>query len=248
MGKTHEALERAEKEYRKKSIEIPSDSQKKMTVKQPERFPIQAISEQYHEVKGKLITWFPEESIKTILMTGISGGNGTSSTATGFALTLARDCRLKVLLVDANLRSPSIHKFFKIEGNIGLSNLLTEKIEDDKLFKRVGHGNLYVIPCGKNGSAPLSLFESDSFEEKLKMLSQMFDCIILDAPPVNNSVETKVMSKKVDGTILVIESGRIRRQSAIKAKKDLEQAGANIVGVILNRRKHYIPESIYKRL
>ena len=248
MGKTHEALERAEKEYRKKIIKMPTDSQKGLIVEGSKRLPIQTSSDQYHKVKGNLITCFPEGSIKTILMVGTAEGNGTSSTAIGFATTLARDCRLKVLLIDANLRSPSLHEFFKIERNLGLSNILAEKIEDKDLFKRVGHGNLYIIPCGKNCAGPLSIFESDRFEEKLKMMSESFDCVILDAPPVNKSVETKVMSKKVDGVILVIESGRTRRPVAINAKKELEEAGANIIGVILNRRKHYIPEWIYKRL
>ena len=248
MGKTHEALERAEKEHHKRLITIPTDSRKKLVVKEPKKYPIQTSREQFHEIKGKLITCFPEKSIKTILMVGVAEGSGTSSTAIGFATTLARDCRLKVLLIDANLRSPSLHEFFKIEYNIGLSNILTERIDETQLFTRVGHGNLHIIPCGKNCKGPLSIFESDRFEKKLKMMSEEFDCVILDAPPVNNSVETKVMSKKVDGVILVVESGRTRRPTAIKAKKELEQAGAKIIGVILNRRKYYIPEWIYKRL
>jgi len=248
MGKTYEALERAEKEFHKKSIEMPTDFQKGLVVEETKRFPIQTSSDQYHEIKGKLIACFPERPIKTILIAGIAEGNGASSTAIGFATTLARDCRLKVLLIDANLRSPSLHEFFKIDRNKGLSNILTERITGTELFKRVGHGNLYIIPCGKNCSGPLSLFESDRFEEKLKMMSEKFDCVILDAPPVNSSVETKVMSKKVDGVILVIESGKTRSPVAIKAKRELEEAGANIVGVILNRRKHYIPEWIYKRI
>jgi capsular exopolysaccharide synthesis family protein len=248
MGKTHEALERAEKEYSKKLIKMPTDSQKKLVVKEPKRFPIQTPLDQYHEIKGKLITCFSERSIKTILIVGVDEGSGTSSTAIGFATTLARDCRLKVLLIDANLRSPSLHEFFKIERNIGLSNILTEKIDETKLFIKAGHGDLYIIPCGKNCKGPLSIFESEHFEKKLKMMSEEFDCVILDAPPVNSSIETKVMSKKVEGVILVVESGRTRSPVAIKAKKELEEAGANILGVILNRRRQYIPEWIYKRL
>jgi protein-tyrosine kinase len=247
MGKTHEALERAEKEYQKKIIKLPDDSQTEVTVKKSDPLIERLVSDRYHEVKGKLITCFPERNIKRILITGVAEGQGTSTTTVGFATALARDCRLKVLLIDANLRSPSLHKFFKIARNKGLSNILTEQIEDEELFNRVGHGNLQVIPCGKHSSGPLSIFESIRFDEKLKIMSEKFDCVILDAPPVS-SVETKVMSTKVDGVILVLESGKTRRPVAIKAKQELEDAGAKILGVILNRRKYYIPEWIYKRL
>lgn len=248
MGKTYEALEMAEKEYHKKLVIRPGDFSETSEVTIPERLPIQKASDLNHEVDDKLITWYPDNSIKTILITGMAGVNGTSTIATGFASSLARDSRLKILLIDANLRSPSLHNYFNIDRDVGLTNLLIEKIDDEKIFQKVDHGNLYVIPSGKNREGPLSIFASDNFEEKLKIMRGKFDCIILDAPPVNKGVDTKVISRKVDAVILVVESGKTRKQSAIKAKKELEDAGANILGVILNRRKFYIPEWIYKRL
>ena len=72
--------------------------------------------------------------------------------------------------------------------------------------------------------------------------------MILNAPQVNSYAETKVIVKKVDGVMLIIESGKTRKQVAIKAKQELENAGAKVLGVILNRRKHYIPDWVYKRL
>ncbi len=248
MGKTHEALERAEKEYKKTLVETPPDSEKAVVVKGPRQFPIQAPLDRYQEVKIKLITRFPEESIKTILFTGTAHGNGTSTTAVSFATTLARDCRLNVLLIDANLRSPRLHEVFNVEYNQGLADLLTNEEEKSSLFKKVGHGNLYLIPCGKKESEPLAIFESDRFDKTLKLMREKFDYVILDAPPVNSYAETKIMGKKVDGVILVIESGKTRKQVAIRAKQELEEAGAKVLGVILNRRKHYIPKWIYKRL
>ena len=247
MGKTHEALERAEKEYKKNFVETPLESEKAVVVKGQRQFPIKASLDRYQEVKIKLITRFPEESIKTILFTGTAHGNGTSTTAVSFATTLARDCRLNVLLMDVNLRCPSLHDVFNIEYNHGLSNLLTEK-EEPLFFKKVGHGDLYVIPSGGKHSGPLTLFESKRFDDFLKKVREDFAYVILDAPPVNSYSEPRVMGTKVDGVILVVESGKTRRQVAIRAKQELEDAGAKVLGVILNRRKHYIPEWIYKRL
>ena len=248
MGKTHEALERAEKEYKKNFVETPLESENAVVVKGPRQFPIQAPMDRYQEVKIKLITRFPEESIKTILFTGTAHGDGTSTTAVSFATTLARDCRLNVLLIDANLRSPRLHEVFNIEYNQGLADLLTKEEVKVSLFIKVGHGNLYLIPCGKKNSGPLAIFESTHFDKRLKIMREWFDYVILDAPPVNSYAESKVMGTKVDGVILVIESGKTRKQVAIRAKQELEDAGAKLLGVILNRRKHYIPEWIYRRL
>ncbi|MBW2642849.1 MAG: CpsD/CapB family tyrosine-protein kinase [Deltaproteobacteria bacterium] len=247
MGKTHEALERAEKEYQENLSETPDDSHKMVVSKRPGKFPMQALSDRFQEVKTKLVTSFPLGSVKTILITSPAHGDGSTTTATSFAKTMAQFCRLNVLLIDANLRSPRLHEVFNVEHNQGLADLLTKEEEANSLFKKVGHGNLYLIPCGKKNSGPLAIFESDRFDKTLKLMREKFDYVILDAPPVSGYAETKVMGKKVDGVILVVESGKTRKQVAIRAKQELEDAGAKVLGVILNRRKHYIPEWIYTR-
>ena len=247
MGKTHEALERAEKEYQENYLETVDGSDKFVVSKKPGKFPMQLSSDRYQEVKTKLITSFPIGSVKTILFTGTVQGDGCTTTAASFANTLAQNCRLNVLLIDANLRSPKLHEVFNVQYNQGLADLLTLE-EGISLFKKVGHGNLYLIPCGKENSGPLTIFESTRFEKILKQMREKFDYVILDAPPAIGFAETKVMGKKVDGVILVVESGKTRRQVASRAKQEMEEAGAKILGVILNRRKNYIPEWIYKGL
>ncbi len=248
MGKTHEALERAEKEFQGNIQETPNDSHMMIVVKRPGKFPMQIPSDRFQEVKTKLDTCFPLGSVKTILFTGTAHGVGCTTTAAGFANTMAQHCRRNVLLIDANLRSPRLHEVFNIEYNQGLTDLLTKEENKISLFKKVDQGNLYLIPCGKKVSVPQAIFESTRFARILKLMREKFDYVILNAPPVNSYAETKVMGKKVDCVILVIESGKTRKQVALKAKQELENAGAKVLGVILNRRKHYIPEFIYRRL
>ena len=248
MGKTHEALERAEKEYKQTLTESSHGPEKTVAAKKPGQFHMPAPSDLFQEVKTKLVTCFPLGSVKMIMFTGTAHGNGCTTIAASFANTMAQYCRFNVLLIDANLRSPRLHEVFNMEHNQGLSDLLTNEEEKSSLFKKVGHGNLYLIPCGKKESEPLAIFESDRFDKTLKLMREKFDYVILDAPPVSGYAETKVMGKKVDGVILVIESGKTRKQVATRAKQELEDAGVKILGVILNRRKHYIPEWIYKRL
>jgi len=248
MGKTHEALERAEKEFQKNILETSNDYHKAIVVKRPGKFSKQTPSDKFQEVKTKLDTCFPLGSVKTIVFTGTAHGVGCTTTASGFANTMAQHCRLNVLLIDANIRSPRLNEVFNIEHNQGLTDLLTNGEVKISVFKKRGHGNLYLIPCGKNASVPQAIFESTRFVKVLKQMREKFDYVILNAPPVNGYAETKVMGKKVDGVMLVIESGKTRKQVAIKAKQELENAGAEVLGVILNRRKHYIPDWVYKRL
>ena len=248
MGKTYEALEQAEKEYqasREAPMAEPSPSGRP---KPPKRASGRTAMERYQDLKTNLLTRYPDGSIKTILFTGTTHGDGSSTTAINFATTLARDCKLKVLLVDVNLRTPSLHEVFKIDKTSGLSDLLTNSGQMASPVRKVGPGNLYVLPCGGDHSGPVSLFESGRFEQFLKTMRESFDYVILDAPPVPAFSESRVICGKVDGVILVVKSGKTRHQVALRVKKELQEAGGKILGVVLNKRRFYIPEWIYRRL
>ncbi len=248
MGKTHEAPERAEKETPENLEKTTLDLRKAMAARGANPIPTQSPYNRYREIKTKLITHFSEESIKTIMFTSTAHGDGSSFTAVSFAKTLAQDCGLNVLLMDANLRRPKLHEIFNIKYWQGLSNILTRDEDKTSFIKKVGDGGLYLIPCGEENSEPINLFESIRFEKTLKIMREKFDYVILDVPPVNSYAESIVIATKVDGVILVLESDKTRQQVAIRAKQEMEKAGANVLGVILNKRKHYIPEWIYTRL
>ncbi|WP_455389533.1 CpsD/CapB family tyrosine-protein kinase, partial [Petrachloros mirabilis] len=164
-----------------------------------------------------------------------------------FAIALAMDSRIRVLVIDANLRTPGLHAAFKIDPTPGLSDLLTSNGRGARPVK-VGPGNLHVIPCGRPYAELHSLFESHRFEEFLRRMRERHDYVIFDGPPVHGSSECRVLCAKVDGVVLVIESGKTRRQVAISAKKQLVEAGGRVLGVVLNKRRFYIPEFIYRWL
>ena len=205
-------------------------------------------SYEYQAIKTKIITRFPDNAVKTIMITGISRQCGTSTTAVGFATTLASDCKSRVLLIEADTRAPSFTKFFTLQEDMGLSDFYSDNPQKILPLQTAATGNLYVIPSGKRRPGVNTFFESDRFDAILEQFRQAFDYVILDAPPVVSHDEPKVLGKKVDGVILVSRSGKSRQRVAIRAKNELEATGANILGVILNRRKHYIPEWIYRRL
>jgi len=247
MGRTYEALERAEKEYGDRTPEI-SETPRGKAVRPPRRDSGDVATDCYEDLKTNLLGRHPGEEIKTILFSGTSHGDGCSTTAINFASILAQNCRVNVLLVEANLRTPSLHEVFHVGPEQGLSDLVTNGTQPASCIKKVGPENLYVVTCGTNHSGPVSLFESDRLGEFLKDMRERFDYIILDGPPVPSFSESRVICTKVDGVILVVHSGKTREQVALRAKKQLEEAGGKVLGVVLNRRKHYIPEWIYRRL
>ena len=248
MGKTHEALERAEKEYQASLPKAAREPDTASGTKAPQQAFYQVDTERYQDLKVNLLTRYPDKSIKTILFTATNHGDGASTTAINFATTLAKDCQLKVLLVDVNLRTPALHEVFHIDENKGLSNFLSNSGKIPGHIHKIGPGGFYVLPCGSNNSGPVSLFESARFDRFLKTMRERFDYVILDAPPFSQFSDARVICSKVDGVILVLKSGTTRRQVALRIKKELEDSGGKLLGVVMNKRKYYIPRWIYKRL
>jgi capsular exopolysaccharide synthesis family protein len=246
MGKTHEALERAEKDYQElKSTAGPTPRPSGGPVPRP--VSSQNGKECYQSLKINLLARYPDKIIKTLIFCGTAHGDGSTTTATNFATTLARDCKLKVLLVDANLRTPRLNDIFRVDRAPGLSDYIGNGDSSVPMI-RAGRDNFYILPCGSHRSGPISLFEAERFDRFLKETREQFDYVILDAPPVPHFAESRVICPKVDGVILVVGSGKTRRQVALRAKKELEEAGGRVLGIVINRRKYPIPEWIYKRL
>jgi protein-tyrosine kinase len=248
MGRTHEALEWAEKEYQANRDVPSSEPSPSRTPKPPKKASNGLGMERYQDLKTNLLTRYPEGSIKSILFVSTAHGDGASTTAINFATTLARDCQLKVLLIDANLRTPSLHDVFKIDQICGLSDLVANNHRVTSPIKKVGPGKLCVLPCGEKNSAPVALFESNRFDEFLRLVRERYDYVVLDGPPVHVSAECRVLCSKVDGVVLVCEFGKTRRPIALRAKMKLEDAGGRVLGVVLNKKEYYIPNFIYKRL
>jgi capsular exopolysaccharide synthesis family protein len=248
MAKTHEALLRAEKEYQEKFIRPAHEPKKMKVVRPPKRTSSRTGMESYEDLKTNLLSRNSDGSVKSILFNGTYHGGGCSTTVVNLASALTKDSDLKVLLLDVNLRTPGLHDAFKIDQDFGLTDFLSNGCQTEPQIKKVEPGNLHVLTCGGKASVPLALFESNEFDQFLKDVREKFDFVILDAPPMPKFAECRVLCTKVDGVVLVIEAGKTRRHVALRAIKELEEAGANLLGVVINKRKYYIPDWIYRLL
>ena len=248
MGTINKALDKYSDEHHPKEAETETISGTLAKRHPSTSNTIKSDLECYEDIKTKIVALYPGESIKTIMFAGTHHGGGVTTTAINFAKTLAFDKKLKVLMMDANLRTPRFKEFFNFDHDRGLTELVIYgDINPFKVIK-VGQSQLFLLATGGHQIGPVGLFESDSFDAFLQKASSDFDMVILDAAPIPSFAESRVLCKKVDGVVLVLESGKVRRQVAMRAKKELEDAGAKILGVVLNRRKYYIPNWIYKRL
>ena len=205
--------------------------------------------EHYYDLKTSLLSRYSDGTLKSILFNGTYSGDGASTTAVNFATVLAKDSKCKVLIMEVNLRTPSLHETFKTGQVINLEDILKGKFKLEPPIHKVGPGELYITAfSGKLFAGHVSFFESDEFDEFFREMLEKFDYVILDSPPALIFSEFRVLCSKADGVVLVVNSEKTRRQVALKAKNELEDAGAKLLGVVLNKRKYYIPNCIYKKL
>jgi capsular exopolysaccharide synthesis family protein len=248
MGKTFEALAKAEREFEKSKYDTAVESYEKQWLIPPKEATPLVLPDGWHGLQNKLISRYLQRPIRTLLVTGTSHGAGVTSTVVKFAQTLAKASDRKVLIVDANFRSPGMHLRFDISPRDGLSDLLVNNGLHIFNFKKTAQEGLYLFTCGRKYPVGKCKFESERFDKFMNIAQQRFDYTILDSAPITSFAESQAICSRVDGVLLVIETGKTRRQVAIRAKKELEEAGGRLLGVVMNKRKYHIPEWIYRRL
>ena len=219
----------------------------------PKRYPpkklngIPTMVEECHRMRLQIRASEGNRKIKTLLFASATEAEGTTTVAINFARTLATAGE-SVLLVDANLRSPSLHQAFNLEQRNGLSELFQVKKSLSDVIKKTIVANLSVITSGAPHPNPFSLFGADSIEPIVDMMKEQADWVLFDAPPVNAYNDSTSLAEKTDGVVLVVEAEKTRWEVAQKARRQLEQCGVRILGAVLNRRQMRIPGWAYRMM
>jgi capsular exopolysaccharide synthesis family protein len=191
------------------------------------------VSEAYRTLRTNIQFSSFESDIKTILVTSSGPSEGKSTTSGNLALTFAQSGK-RVLLVDCDLRKPSVHKKFMISNQIGLSNLLIEGLKlEDVAVKYMD--NLQILTSGTIPPNPAEMLGSKKMMAFINEMKSNFDYIILDTPPVIAVTDAQVLSTMADGVLIVICSGEAEKEAAERAKALLLNVKANILGVVLNK-------------
>lgn len=180
-----------------------------------------------------LLEMSPQGSPKRILVTSTVQSEGKTSTTIHLGVTFAKLDR-KVLLVDCDLRRPRLHKVFEKTRDVGLSSALHREGSLDDMVLETGVPNLWVLPSGRGGDRPSELLASADLPRVLAELEERFDMLILDSPPSGVLSDARILSKHVDGVIVVVREHAVSRGLIRETILGLEQVGAHVFGVAVN--------------
>lgn len=194
--------------------------------------PTSLLAEAYRGLRTSLEYSSVDKKLKSLVITSSNPGEGKSTVSSNLAFILSQGGK-KVIVVDADLRKPTIHKKFKVDNREGLAEILIGKKNISEVSKKIEE-NIYVITAGKKTPNPAEMVSSKAMEELIESLKKKYDYVIIDTPPVRNINDGVVLSAKADGVILVVRSGKTKSVDVVKGYKELEKVKANIVGSVLN--------------
>ena len=209
------------------------------------------VEEQYHRLRRHLLPNSKHGATKVVMVAATDHGEGGTTTAAILASTLARSGNAKILLVDANLRTPALNEVFEPgQGHklLGLSDKVLSEAPLDQTIYQTDIPNLSFMPCGRAVKSPSYMFDSEPISAMLSAVREKFDFIIFDGSPLRDYSESSFLASKMDGVILVVEAERTKIEVARKIRKDLESTGVTILGVVLNKKRSYIPEYLERFL
>ena len=196
--------------------------------------PKSPITEQYRLIRTNIEFASVDKQIKSIVVTSPRPADGKSTIAANLAIVLAQQEK-KVLLVDADLRKPSVHYTFNVNNLQGLTNMLTKQISLDNAVFQTNISNLNILTSGPIPPSPSELLNSRTMESTLEELKSKFDYIIFDTPPVLAVTDPQILASKCDGIVMVLSSGKTNKNEAIKTKELLQKTKTPLLGVVLNR-------------
>lgn len=194
--------------------------------------PKSIAAEAYRSLKTNIQYSSFDKEYKTIVITSSNPGEGKSTTSGNLALTLAEG-ESRVLLVDCDMRKPSMHKNFRVTNTYGIADILLQR----KKVMDVAHmynKNLSIITAGKVPPNPAEMLGSKAMSAFLEEMKDHFDYIILDTPPVQVVADAQILSTKVDGTIIVVRAGVTKKEDVNDTVNTLKKVNANIIGTVLH--------------
>ncbi|ODA40307.1 Tyrosine-protein kinase EpsD [Desulfosporosinus sp. BG] len=169
-----------------------------------------------------------------IMITSSGPREGKSHTVANLAVSMAQSGK-SVLIIDADLRNPTQHKLFGLDNGEGLSVFLVQDQDYCKYIRETAVPGVMVLPAGPVPPNPAELVGSKRMKLLIEEVSEQFDMLLIDTPPVIAVTDAAILAQEVDGVILVLASGEVNKGYAQKAKEQLDKLGVKILGAVLNK-------------
>lgn len=199
-----------------------------------EKNPKAIVSENIKSLRTNLQFTAIDNNLKTILVTSTNASEGKSFVSANLAISFAQ-AEKKVLLVDCDLRKGRVHRLFDVPNTDGLSNLLTDELDNlPHYIHNTGVENLDIITCGTYPPNPSELLASKKNKRLLSSLRHRYDIIIFDGAPIGGLADSVILSSLMDETIIVVKDGYTSKTDLMNAKNELSKVGAKVAGVVFN--------------
>lgn len=209
-----------------------------------EEGPDSPHAEAYRVLRTNIM--FSQKDSKLNTMTIVSGGAGEGKSTTTFnlAVVFAQNGQ-RVLIVDSDLRRPSIHKLFKVSNSIGLTNYLLKQNTLEEVIQTTSLSTLDFMPSGKLPSSSMGVLSSNPMKELIKELKRRYDWVFFDSPPIMGVSDASILASEVDMVLQVIQYRRYPQPMTIRAKQMIEKVGGNLLGIVLNNISMASDENYY---
>jgi succinoglycan biosynthesis transport protein ExoP len=198
-----------------------------------EEGPDSPHAEAYRVLRTNLLFGRKDSSMNTLAVVSGGAGEGKSTTIFNLATIFAQN-GAKVLLVDSDLRRPSLHKLLNVTNNMGLTNLLLKQNQIEEVVQTTKVPGLHFMASGKLPSSSLGVLNSSQMKEFIRMARERYDFVLFDSPPIMGVSDASILASVVDMSLLVIQYRKYPQVMTIRAKQMVEKVGGNLMGVVLN--------------
>ncbi len=201
-------------------------------------------ADEYFEARRSLRSAAIGVELKTILVVSSLHGEGASTVVCQFARAMADGARAHVLLADLNMRTPSLRRLMRVSGREGFMNVVADQVHLKDVVQKTNVEGVSVLTAGSGRYSAIEILDRNTAPGVVNGLAETADLVFADAPPVTLYPDARALAPLFDGVILVVEADTTPVSVATRSCQILRDAGANILGVVLNKRRDYIPDVI----
>ena len=242
MSKIFEALQKAEKEKMPLNTKRPNKKNKTSLT----NFNSDVlITEELKNMKLYIRSESGQNNIRTILFTSSIPGEGTSTILVNFANEIAINGE-SVIVVDTNLRNPTLHKLMNVENIDGIAEIIEKRKPLIETIKKTDTENMQIITHGKQSERTITGFSTNTIKPIINELKSHADWVLFDSPPIHTYSDAAILANEVDGVIMVVQAEKTKWEVAQSARDNITKGNAQILGAVLNKKQLHIPALIYK--
>lgn len=197
-------------------------------------------------VEGNILS--AGKGARTVFVTSFLKGEGKTTAALSMAYGLTMNGSSTVLLIDGNAMAPQVHQLFQVDNAPGFTEFLQGGGQLSDLIRGTEFKNMAVMPFGSSGLDMGSLLKGNSLQQSMAQLQEHFDYIIMDGCAIQGSSEVTILANQFDGVVLVVECEKTKWEMVQDAVDRLRLINGRVLGVVLNKRRYYIPASVYGKI